>query len=286
MYKILRQPPSGVESVSIYGLPSIMRILMLFVCFGLSSAFIQAQDLIISGTVSDDTRYDLTGSEYCGKRYHPMVVVTDLDGNFNMTVSSETAVLVISYIGFVTQETEINGQTNLTIQLVTDAAALDEVVVTGYGTVKRNEFVGATSVVKGETLVIAPVTTIEQGMRGQLAGVQVTQSSGQPGAGISVRIRGVSSIAGGNEPLYVIDGIPFFNDDVRGLNGLSSLNPSDIESIEVLKDASSTSIYGSRAANGVIQITTKGGRASEGVRINYDLTLSSQEVRNRYIYDE
>ena len=281
MNKILRQSLSGVQSIPIHGLPSIFRILILVVCFGFNSAFTQAQDLSISGTISDDTGLTLPGATILEKGTSNGVS-TDIDGNFTMTVSSDNAVLVISFIGFVTQEVQVNGETVHNITMVTDAAALDEVVVTGYGVVKRNEFVGATSVVKGEVLTIAPLVTMEQGMRGQLAGVQVTSSSGQPGAGVSVRIRGVSSMAGGTEPLYVIDGIPFFNDDVRGLNGMSSINPADIESIEVLKDASSTSIYGSRAANGVIQITTKGGRHSGGVRINYDLTLSSQDVRNRY----
>lgn len=207
---------------------------------------------------------------------------SDFDGNFSLNLSDANASLVVSYIGFLTKEIEVNGQTNVSITLQEDAQSLDEVVVTGYGSVKRNEFVGSTSVVKAEGLVAAPITSVEQGMRGQLAGVQVTQSSGQPGAGISVRIRGLSSFAGGNEPLYVIDGIPLFNDDVRGLNGLSSLNPNDIESIEVLKDASSTSIYGSRAANGVVQITTKGGKASDGAKITFNTFLGSQQVRNRY----
>lgn len=281
MKKILRQSLSGVKSIPIHGLPSIIRILILAVCFGLSSAFTQAQDLNISGTISDDTGQTLPGANIIEKGTNNGVV-SDFDGNFSMTVSSGNAVLDISFIGFVTQEIQVNGQTVHNIQLVTDAAALDEVVVTGYGTVKRNQFVGATSVVKGADLTIAPITTVEQGMRGQLAGVQVTQSSGQPGAGMSIKIRGVSSFAGGTEPLYVIDGVPQFNNDVRGLNGMASLNPNDIKSIEVLKDASSTAIYGSRASNGVVQITTKGGSSSDKVNINYDAYISSQTIREGY----
>ncbi|CAN0359621.1 unnamed protein product, partial [Ectocarpus sp. 4 AP-2014] len=169
----------------------------------------------------------------------------------------------------------------LNITLTEDSQNLDEVVVTGYGTVQRNEFVGATSVVKATELAEIPITTIEQGFRGRLPGVQVIQSSGAPGAGVSVRVRGITSVAGGNEPLYVIDGIPLFNDDVRGLNGISSLNPNDIESIEVLKDAASTAIYGSRAANGVVQITTKGGAKSGGVKVSYNIFTSMQSVRKK-----
>lgn len=206
---------------------------------------------------------------------------TDFDGNYSINVS-EGAVLVFSYIGFRTQEIPVSGSNTINVTLEQDVSALDEVVVTGYGGVQRNEFVGATSVVKAAEIVQQPITTVEQGIRGRLAGVQVVQSSGAPGAGVSIRVRGLTSFAGGNEPLYVIDGIPLFNDDVRGLNGISSLNPNDIASIEVLKDASSTAIYGSRAANGVVQITTKGGTASDGIKVNYNVFASFQDVRKRF----
>jgi TonB-linked SusC/RagA family outer membrane protein len=211
-------------------------------------------------------------------------VAADFDGNYTITVSSANAVLVFRSIGFATQEIPVGTQNSINVTLEEDAQSLQEVVVTGYGGVQRNEFVGATSVARAETLEQQPITTVEQGIQGRMAGVQVLQSSGAPGAGVSVRVRGISSFAGGNEPLYVIDGIPIFNDDVRGLNGISSLNPNDIESVEVLKDAASTAIYGSRAANGVVQITTKGGRGSglDGVRVNYHVYTALQNVRKRY----
>ena len=234
----------------------------------------------VSGTVLDENDAPLPGASVVVKGTS-QGTQTDFDGNFTLSITQEAPILVVSYVGYKTKEISQLGE-NLTIQLEEDASQLDEVVVTGYGGVQRNEFVGATSVVKAAEIVQQPITTVEQGIRGRLAGVQVVQSSGAPGAGVSIRVRGLTSFAGGNEPLYVIDGIPLFNNDVRGLNGISSLNPNDIESIEVLKDASSTAIYGSRAANGVVQITTKGGRSSQGVKVNYNVFTSAQTVRKRY----
>jgi TonB-dependent starch-binding outer membrane protein SusC len=153
-------------------------------------------------------------------------------------------------------------------------------VVVGYGTQRKTELTGAVSSIRNEKLREMPVVSVEQAVSGRLAGVQVQQTSGQPGAGISVRVRGVSSIAGGNEPLYVIDGLPQFNDDVRGANGLATINPSDIESIEVLKDASATAIYGSRGANGVVMVTTRSGRAGQS-RIIFESSAGMQKLRKK-----
>ncbi len=237
----------------------------------------------VSGTVVDSQGVPVPGATVLEKGT-TNGVAADFDGNYTITVSGSNAVLVFRSIGFATQEISVGGQSTINVTLQEDAQSLEEVVVTGYGGVQRNEFVGATSVARAETLEQQPITTVEQGIQGRMAGVQVVQSSGAPGAGVSVRVRGMSSFAGGNEPLYVIDGIPIFNDDVRGLNGISSLNPNDIESVEVLKDAASTAIYGSRAANGVVQITTKGGRGTgaDGVRVNYNVYTALQKVRKRY----
>jgi TonB-linked SusC/RagA family outer membrane protein len=150
----------------------------------------------------------------------------------------------------------------------------------GYGTQRKTELTGSVASIRNEKLREMPVVSVEQAVSGRLAGVQVQQTSGQPGAGISVRVRGVSSIAGGNEPLYVIDGLPQFNDDVRGANGLATINPSDIESIEVLKDASATAIYGSRGANGVVMITTRSGRAGQA-RIIFESSAGMQKLRKK-----
>lgn len=242
---------------------------------------VSIDQLTLSGTVYDQNGEPLPGANIVEKGTSNGTQ-TDFDGNFSLNLSDPNATLVVSYIGFLKKEIAVDGQSNVSIVLEEDAQSLDEVVVTGYGGIQRNEFVGSTSVVKAEELQQQPITTVEQGMRGRMAGVQVIQSSGAPGAGVSVRVRGLTSFAGGNEPLYVIDGIPIFNDDVRFLNGISSLNPNDIASIEVLKDASSTAIYGSRAANGVVQITTKGGRASEGVKVSYNVFTALQTVRKRF----
>lgn len=243
---------------------------------------VQAQQSI-SGTVVDNQGVPFPGVTVLEKGTNNGVA-TDLEGKYTITVSGSDAVLVFSAIGFLTQEVSVGNQAVLDVTMQADIHELESVVVTGYGIVQRNQFVGATSVATAEAIEQQPITTLEQGLQGRLAGIQVVQSSGAPGAGISVRVRGMTSFAGGNEPLYVIDGIPIFNDDVRGLNGISSLNPNDIESVEVLKDASSTAIYGSRAANGVVQITTKSGRASgpDGIRVNYNTYTAFQNVRKRY----
>lgn len=237
----------------------------------------------ISGTVKDAATGDpLVGVSVVLKNT-PVGTTTDQKGAFTLTMpdGKTDGILVFSLVGYQSREISLNGQTTINVRLEQKEAGLGEVVVTGYGGVKRNEFVGASSVITAKALEQTPMTTIEQGFMGRLPGVQVVQSSGAPGAGVSIRVRGMTSIAGGNEPLYVIDGIPVFNDDVRGLNGISSLNPNDIASVVVLKDAASTAIYGSRAANGVVQITTKEGSRSGKTNIMYSGYVGTQTVRNR-----
>lgn len=169
---------------------------------------------------------------------------------------------------------------SLDVEMKTTAGTLDQVVVVGYGTQKRTSVTGAISSIKSDVMTQAPAVSIEQSMQGRLSGVQVRQSSGQPGAGISIQIRGAASIAGGNEPLYVIDGLPIFNSDVRLANGLNGINPNDIESIEVLKDAAAASIYGSRAANGVVLVTTKKGK-SGSTKVTFDSYIGIQSLRKK-----
>lgn len=239
--------------------------------------------LKIGGAVTDAVTGDPLAGVSVVLKNTSVGTTTDQKGVYALVIpdGKTNGALVFSLIGYLSQEVPLNGQTSINVRLVQQEAELGEVVVTGYGRVKRNEFVGASSVITAEELQQTPMTTIEQGFMGRLPGVQVVQSSGAPGAGMSMRIRGITSIAGGNEPLYVIDGIPVFNDDVRGLNGISSLNPNDIASVVVLKDASSTAIYGSRAANGVVQITTKEGSRSGRSNLTYSTYLSAQTVRNK-----
>lgn len=190
--------------------------------------------------------------------------VTDIEGNYSLTVADDINVLVFSSVGYVSQEVPINGQNTINVQLTSDIQSLSEVVVIGYGTQERSEVTGAVSSVSAEEISRQPVSGLDEALQGRAAGVQVTPSTGQPGAPININIRGIGSF-GNTSPLYVIDGVPVFN-EVRSMgnaqsNPLATLNPGNIASIEILKDASAAAIYGARAANGVVLITTKRGEA-------------------------
>lgn len=198
---------------------------------------------------------------------------TDLDGAFTIKVPDNNAVLSISYIGYNTEEVPVGAQEDILITLVADIQSLQEVVVVGYGTVKKSDLTGSLSSVKAKELSAFPTTNAVQALSGRAAGVQVIQNNGSPGAGISVRVRGTNSIQGSNEPLYVIDGFPY-----SGTPTL--LNNADIESMEILKDASATAIYGSRGANGVVLITTRQGKAGV-TRVDYEGSYSIQTIRKK-----
>ncbi|KAA0992173.1 TonB-dependent receptor [Dyadobacter aurulentus] len=182
---------------------------------------------------------------------------TDVEGNFKLVVDGNTSVLVFSFVGYQGQEVTVGDQTAFEIKLVPDNSQLNEVVVIGYGTQKVADLTGSVASINTTTTRSLPVSTIDQKMIGQVAGVQIQQVSGAPGAGSSVKIRGSGSLGAGNEPLYVVDGMPYSSGLNANTNPLLFINPNDIESVTVLKDASSTAIYGSRGANGVIMITTK-----------------------------
>ena len=180
--------------------------------------------------------------------------VTDLDGAFVLSVSSANAVLEISYIGYLTQDVALEGRTSVDVTLAPDVAGLEEAIVIGYGNQKRSQISGAVGKIGSKEITSVPVLRTEQALQGRAAGVQVSQNSGQPGSTQSIRIRGTGSLNNA-EPLYVVDGIPSF--------GIDYLNPSDIESISVLKDAASAAIYGARGGNGVVLITTKKGSMNQ-----------------------
>ena len=202
-------------------------------------------------------------------------VSTGLDGDFVLTVSNANAIVEISCIGYATQTFPANA-VPATVTLEEDTHFLDEVVVIGYGTVKKSDLTGSVSTVKADEVNRGVITSPADLMRGKTAGVVVTTGSGMPGSGATVRIRGGSSINASNDPLYVIDGLPVSNDGISGMSDpLSSINPEDIESFTVLKDASATAIYGSRASNGVIVITTKKGSKTAGVPINVALDVTT-----------
>ena len=206
--------------------------------------------------------------------------VTDLDGNFSFRVSSPDATVEVSCIGYTTQTFKASAMPS-TITLHEDNEFLDEVVVIGYGTVKKSDLTGSVATVKADEVNKGVITTPADLLRGKSAGVVVTAGSGMPGSGATIRIRGGSSINASNDPLIVIDGLPVSNDGISGMSDpLSSINPEDIESFTVLKDASATAIYGSRASNGVIVITTKKG-AKTGTalpKVAVDFTASVNTI--------
>jgi TonB-linked SusC/RagA family outer membrane protein len=184
--------------------------------------------------------------------------ISNAEGEFTLSVNTQDPILVFSSIGYITQEIPVGNQQEITVQMVEDIASLEEVVVVGYGTQKKSNITGAIASVSGEDLEKVQVASFDQAIQGRAAGVYVTSNSGQPGGGISVRIRGIGSINNSN-PLYVVDGVIVGAGNSETSNPLATLNPNDIESVEVLKDAASAAIYGARAANGVVLITTKRG---------------------------
>lgn len=231
-----------------------------------------AQIASIKGRVLDESNQPLTGVtvKVVGQKSS---VVADFNGNFTISATPSKDILVFSFIGFKTKEVVLNSQTQLTVILTEDASKLDEVVVIGYGQMKKRDVTGAITQVKPSENDAAKSTSIDNLLQGKVAGLNVTNSSAMPGAAVSVQIRGANSLRGDNQPLYVIDNIPQASPAETGSNAagdfqveqnpLTSLNPQDIASIEVLKDASATAIYGSRGANGVILITTKSGTSGK-----------------------
>jgi TonB-dependent starch-binding outer membrane protein SusC len=186
---------------------------------------------------------------------------TDVDGNFSLLVPAGSTIVVASYTGYQSQEIALGTATTYNIRLSESTAQLNEVVVTGYGSQKRSNISGSVSTVKADEIAERPILRVEQALQGRTAGVQVTQNSGSPGSTLSVRVRGVGTINNA-DPLYIVDGIP--------VDGLDFLNPNDIESINVLKDAASAAIYGARGANGVVLITTKGGKRNQEGKLSYE----------------
>ncbi|WP_020601299.1 SusC/RagA family TonB-linked outer membrane protein [Spirosoma panaciterrae] len=200
---------------------------------------------------------------------------TDAEGNYRISVGNQpNGTLVFSSVGYLPKEVSIGNQSTISVELAVDNRQLDEVVVVGYGTVRKSDLTGSLAQVKGKEVDAFPATNVLQALSGRAPGVQVTQNTGAPGASISVRIRGTNSIQGSNEPLYVVDGFP-----TSGSNP-TIVNNSDIESIEILKDASATAIYGSRGANGVVIITTKQGKAGK-MTVDYEGSYSIQSLRKK-----
>ncbi|HMI67451.1 MAG TPA: TonB-dependent receptor plug domain-containing protein, partial [Cyclobacteriaceae bacterium] len=239
---------------------------------GTSSVNSIPASIVVSGVVRDEHDMELPGANVVEKGTINGVL-SDAAGKFTLTVQSEHSILSVSFIGYLPSETVVGGNTDITIKLEPDQKQLDEVVVVGYGEVKKSDLTGSVSSVKSADLNAYPSNNAVLSLSGRAAGVQVIQNNGSPGGAVSVRIRGTNSVQGSNEPLYVVDGFP--------VNGNPTfLNNSDIESLEILKDASATAIYGNRGANGVVLITTKKGKSGK-TTVDYEGSYSIQSVRKK-----
>ncbi len=254
-----------------------LAVTILLLIAGASTQRVLAQSRSVNGRVSDDTGAPLPGVNVLVKGTQ-QGATTNVDGRFTMTVPGGDATLTFSYIGYLTQEVSVGNKSSIDVSLKADDRSLSEVVVVGYGTQRKIETTGSIASIKSADLVQTPVANVAQGLQARVAGVQVSQNTGAPGGNISVRIRGTNSINGNSEPLYVVDGIQISNGGgINEVSPLSTINPNDIESVEILKDASASAIYGSRAANGVVLITTKRGRTG-GTRVTLDSYYGVQNV--------
>lgn len=249
-------------------------ITMIFLLIGTGA--ISAQSLKVTGKVMDSEGYEVIGGNVTIKGKAGVGTITNITGDYSITVDDAAKdVLVFSYIGMQTQEVPVKGQSTINVTLKADAVMLEEVVAIGYATVKRKDLTGSVTSIKSDELMKVPTSDVTQALAGRMAGVQVAQSDGQPGSGISIRVRGGISITQSNEPLYIIDGFP--TED-----GMASLDPAEIETIDILKDASATAIYGARGANGVVVITTKSGtKDSSKATVGFDAYFGVRKLSKK-----
>jgi TonB-linked SusC/RagA family outer membrane protein len=231
------------------------------------------QNAVVKGLVKDTNGDGIIGASVLQKGT-TNGTVTDLDGNFTLNVP-KNSVLQVSFIGYKTAEVPVEGKSSLTITLVEDSKALEEVVVIGYGTARKSDVTGSIASVGGDKLREVPSTDITQALQNRVAGVDMSQTSTQPGASMQIRIRGTRSLTASNDPLIVLDGVPF-------MGSISDINPNDIKSMDILKDASSTAIYGSRGANGVILITTEKGSKGASAKVTYNGYVGMRKVFKKY----
>ncbi|WP_304516432.1 SusC/RagA family TonB-linked outer membrane protein [Cecembia rubra] len=241
----------------------LLLLALYFISMGIHATF--AQGILVQGLVLDEKQLPLPGANLLIKGTSAGTI-SDIDGKFSINVTSPSAILIVSYLGYYSQEIALNNRNEIIISMVPNLDELGEVIVVGYGTQRKIETTGAISSVKSTEIMQTPVANVAQGLQGRVAGLQVVQNSAAPGGNVSVRVRGTNSIRGSSEPLFIVDGVQFNNGGgVNDLSPLSTINPNDIASVEVLKDASSTAIYGARGANGVVIITTKRGSAGRTV---------------------
>lgn len=251
---------------------------VLLFCFALMSLALYAQDNTVIGKVTSENGMPLAGVNIIQKGT-TNGQVTDFDGNYQLKLVAGPQIIIFSYVGFSPKEISVTGQSTINVTLLEDTEGLDEVLVVGYGTQKRSDVVGSVGSIKGDDIAAIPVPTFDMALQGRTAGLNIVNTSSEPGGDVTIRIRGNNSILGDNSPLIVIDGYPMPTGSEASANGagdgnqtssnlLSYLNPAEIKSVEILKDASATAIYGSRGANGVIMVTTKKGNYKQKTAIN------------------
>ncbi|WP_353718964.1 TonB-dependent receptor [Dyadobacter sp. 676] len=247
-------------------------------------------DKLVKGRITDEKSQPLVGVNIVVKGTS-IGTTSDADGRFELNNLSENQVLVFSFIGYVQQEIAVRSQTTIDVQLVPNAEQLSEVVVVGYGTVQKKDLTGAIATIAGKDIEQGSINTPDKALQGKIAGVQVNTNSHAPGGGISVQVRGTASLSASGSPLYVIDGVPISNGFQTGAssdagsfggnaNPMNSIDPSDIESVQILKDASASAIYGSRAANGVVLITTRRGKTGQQ-RVDFEYAFGLQTIRKK-----
>lgn len=275
---------------SMSGIIGVLLLALMMVPNGLKAGTTESfQSGKVQGIVTDDFGEPVIGATVRVKDAN-VGTVTNVDGRYSID-AAKNAILIISFIGYRTQEVAIKGRSAVNVTLKEDSQMLEETVVIGYGSVKKRDLTGAVSSLKSEDLLKTNPVSINQGLQGKLAGVQVSQADGAPGAGVNIQIRGANSFTTKTEPLYIVDGVPYSVGEAPATdygtksinNPLSTISPQDIQSIEVLKDASATAIYGSRAANGVVIITTKTGtegkpRVQFGANFNVSKTVKKIDV--------
>jgi len=267
-------------------------IILLFLLFFFSLKIFAQQGFTVTGTVSD-TEGPLPGVNVAAKGT-TIGVVTGSDGRYQIVVPDQNAVLVFSFVGYLTSEVIVGSQRNVDVSLMEDTREIEEVVVIGYGTVKKRDLTGAVSTIKASDMNISAAASVGHALQGKAAGLSVMQNSAQPGGGLDILVRGAGSVNASNRPLYIVDGFPIATPDQPGSHEtrgsrmdpgtqsiLNFINPNDIASIEILKDASATAIYGSRAANGVVLVTTKRGKESKPV-VAFAATYAIQKYTDVY----
>ena len=238
----------------------------------LHSVTVFAQKRTISGTVVDERNEPLIGATIVAEGKSGMTI-TNVDGKFTLAVPDKAKTIEVSYLGYASQTISIKGKSVFAIRMSENDVQMDEVVVIGYGTAKRGNVTGAIAKVDAAKLEDRPAPNLASSLQGQLAGVEVRSTNGAPGSELQIRVRGAASINADATPLYVVDGIP--------IDDLGSINPNDIQSIEVLKDASSSAIYGSRGANGVVLITTKMANKDDKVRVQFSAASVSNNWKRK-----